>query len=502
VTISAVEMLQLIGFMLPVACTLTLPVSALLSTTSIYGRISADNEFNACRASGINMHRLLLSAFIIALGVAGFSFYFSNYVIPSFVRQVELKAKQSIDQVVNQRLETDKFIAVGNYVLHADSVKHVRGRDLDTGGTAGKDYLRISGAAFVELQEDDAVRFGTAPEAIIEFDKTGRSVLVRAELINVSSFDRLRLQYYQLQSQPFGPMDLPNPFQMKAKWLNLPDLFYFRRHPAELPEIRGRLKEIQRRIRERVCYDKIIQSLAKGENWPIRSDRYSYEIKGDCAYRRNPQDGRPILKDVTVIQDGPEGRRTMKAGSGSVGTSRSFGESVPLINIVLRDGVRVFTGDPSERPIEKTLVDLPPVPIPDPYIRLADEYAEELLRNPETDLPLGQQIADARESITRELTQETRNINGIIHSRAAFSVSCLLLIVLGAGLGIVFRGGQAMVAFGLSCIPFALVTVAITMGRHMAQNEGTETVGLVIIWVGCALVALADALLLFKWLRR
>ncbi len=502
VSITAFEMVQLIGFMLPVATTLTLPVAALLSTTSVYGRISADNEFNACRASGINIHRLLLSAIWVALGVGGFTFYFSNFVIPSFIRQIDVKAKQSIDQLVNRQLETNKFIDVGNYVFHADSVKHIQGRQLGNGELAGKDYLQITGAAFIELEEDDAVRFGTAPEAVIEFDKTSTLPLVRAQLVNVSTFDRIRLQYYQLQSQPFGPMEVPIPIQMKAKWLNLADLLHYRRRPAELPEIHNRLKMVQRRIRERVCYDEIIRALSAGRNWRVSGERYSYEIKGDCLFQRNTEDGRPLLKDVTIVQDGPEGRRICQAGSATIRTSRSFGESIPLIAIVLSGGVRISTGDASEPPIEKTVVDLPPVPIPDHLIRTADRYTEELTRNPEADLGLGQAIADDRESVTRELAQQIRNINGIIHARAAFSVSCLLLIVLGAGLGIVFRGGQALVAFGLSCIPFAFVVVTIVMGRQMAQNEGTEQVGLAIVWTGIALVFLADLLLLFKWLRR
>jgi hypothetical protein len=202
---------------------------------------------------------------------------------------------------------------------------------------------------------------------------------------------------------------------------------------------------------------------------------------------------------VTVVQDGPEGRRIHKAGAGAMRTTRSFGESVPLVSIVLTDGVRVFVGDASEPPIDKVVIDLPPVPIPDQCVRAADAVAEELVRNPEADLNLGQQIADEREGVVRELAAQVRLIDGIIHSRLAFSASC---IVLGAGLGIVSRGGQALVAFGLSCIPFVFVIVTITMGRHMAQNEGTETAGLIIIWTSIGLVALADFLVLFRWLRR
>jgi lipopolysaccharide export LptBFGC system permease protein LptF len=500
VAVSTEELAQLLGYMLPVACTLTLPVAALLSTTSIYGRVSADNEFNACRASGINIHRLLLPAILVSLAVGAFTFYFSNYVIPSFIKQIEVKAKQGIDQYVNRQLQSRKYIEVSNYVLHADGVQHVSGQTIGE-ASSGKDLLLIDGAAFIELEEDDAIRFGTAPRAMIEFDKTGGPLMVRAQLMDVSVFDRVRLQYYENAKQQFGPMELPIPIQMKAKWLNLSDLFHYRDQPGELPEILHRLKGVQRKIRERVCYDDILRGVASGQGWRASSDRYSYEVKAE-EYRRNPEDGRPLLRNVTVIQDGPEGRRIHKAGAGAMRTTRSFGESVPLISIVLTDGVRVSAGDASEPPIEKMMIDLPPVPIPDQCVRAADAVAEELVRNPEAELNLGQQIADERDGVIRELAAQVRVIDGIIHSRLAFSASCIVLILLGAGLGIVSRGGQALVAFGLSCIPFVFVIVTITMGRHMAQNEGTETAGLIIIWTSIGLVALADLLVLFKWLRR
>lgn len=502
VSVTAMELFQLLGFMLPIACTLTLPVAALLSTTNVYGRFSADNEFNACRASGINIHRLLASALWVALGVGAFTFYFSNYVIPSFIRQIDVKARKSADQVVSRQLESQKYIDLGNYVFHADRVQHVSGASVADANASGKDYLRITGAAFVELSEDDAVRLGTAPEAIIEFDKLSSPPMVRAQLINVSTFDRQRLQYYQFENQPFGPMPLPIPIQMKAKWLNLDELFHYRKHPAELPEIEHRLKGVRRKIRERICYDEIMRVLSAGQNWRGVGDRYAYEIKGDCAFRRNVEDGRPLFKDVTVIQDGPEGRRTHKAAAGTLRARTSFGEAIPLIGIVLSEGVRVFTGDASEPPIDKTVIDLPPIPIPNAYIRLADSCTDELIRNPEADLNLGQHILEEREAVTDELAQQVRNINSIIHMRAAFSAGCVLLIVLGAGLGIVARGGQALVSFGLSCIPFVVVVVTITMGRQLSQNKGTEVPGLVVIWVGVGLALVANLVVLFRWLRR
>ena len=61
------QLVRLMGFVVPVAATLSLPVAALFGAAATYGRLSADNEFIACRASGINILRLFLPAGLIAV---------------------------------------------------------------------------------------------------------------------------------------------------------------------------------------------------------------------------------------------------------------------------------------------------------------------------------------------------------------------------------------------------------------------------------------------------
>jgi len=494
-SIDSFELLQLLGFMLPVATTLTLPVAALLSTTNIYGRLAADNEFVACRAVGINIHRLLFSAVAVAVGVGTFTFYFSNYVIPGFVRQIESKARASVDQYVNRKLAMDKFIRAPGYVFHADNVQHIRAKK-----PGDKDYLRIGGAAFIELEGGDAIRFGTAPQAIIEFDKSDRLPRVRAQLLDVSIFDRVRLRYARWDEQPFGPMDVDFPIQVKLKWLNLPDLYRYRDAPTELPEIGAELAQVRRQIRQRICYDEIIRAQEERRDWRLGNEKVTYTLKPADEFRRRGENRQPELKGVTVIEDTREGLRTLRAGIGLVETTIRYGVPVPLVGIILSDGVIIEKeGEPNDNKLRQALKY---VPIPDRCIRIADRHTDELAEAPDVPLSLGPRIEEAQERFRRGLGHQVRVIVGIIHARAGFGASCVVLIILGAGLGIVFRGGQALVSFGLSCIPFALVIVTIIMGRQLAQNEGTETIGLVILWAGIGVVALADVLVLFKWLRR
>ena len=65
--LTAVDVLQVLWLVQPMVLTVTLPVSALFACAIVYGRLAADNEFDACRASGVNIHRLLAPA--VALSV-------------------------------------------------------------------------------------------------------------------------------------------------------------------------------------------------------------------------------------------------------------------------------------------------------------------------------------------------------------------------------------------------------------------------------------------------
>ena len=65
--VTAADLLFALPLLIPVVVTITMPVAALFAATMAYGRFAADNEFLACRAAGINIHRLFLSALLLSV---------------------------------------------------------------------------------------------------------------------------------------------------------------------------------------------------------------------------------------------------------------------------------------------------------------------------------------------------------------------------------------------------------------------------------------------------
>jgi hypothetical protein len=64
----------------------------------------------------------------------------------------------------------------------------------------------------------------------------------------------------------------------------------------------------------------------------------------------------------------------------------------------------------------------------------------------------------------------------------AFSVGIFPLVLLAAALGTVFRASHALVAFGVSFVPASVLVLSNIMGRQLAHNAATASLGLAVIW--------------------
>ena len=89
-----------------------------------------------------------------------------------------------------------------------------------------------------------------------------------------------------------------------------------------------------------------------------------------------------------------------------------------------------------------------------------------------------------------------------INERFAFSISVVVLVILGAALGIIFRGAHVMIAFGISFVPSLIIILGIVTGKQMAYNAPTFVVGLDVMWGVIGAVAALDVWLMLHVLRR
>ncbi len=117
--------------------------------------------------------------------------------------------------------------------------------------------------------------------------------------------------------------------------------------------------------------------------------------------------------------------------------------------------------------------------------------------------PPSPKLAGLQAILERQIRGTLVDITGEIHSRLVFGVGCIPMILIGIGLGILKRGGHLLSAFGASCVPGAVLIVAIISGRQVAGNTrwAEATPGILIMWAGLAFLLLLAAIIYSRLLR-
>jgi len=110
---------------------------------------------------------------------------------------------------------------------------------------------------------------------------------------------------------------------------------------------------------------------------------------------------------------------------------------------------------------------------------------------------------ETRGKLYRRLMGLRNGIESEIHSRASFAVSCLILVMIGCALGMMFKTGNYLSAFALSVIPALLTICLMITGQHVSENSvaNSLSLGLSLIWAG-NVVVFAIALGLLGYLRK
>lgn len=498
--VTAWQMVKLMGFVLPVALALTLPIAALYSAATTYGRLSADNEFVACRSGGVNILTLFAPCLVISLFSAAITFAFINFIIPGLIQNLNQLIQTDLEQIVVQGLKKP-----GGFPLVSDRYRFFADDTVvqsDPDDPSSK-AVRLSGVTFVETDGDEWVRSGSANTVLLTFDTTSESPTVTADMYDLSLIDHRKNQSAELRDhQRLGPQPIPRRFKLKVKWLNLSELAYFRKHPDQWAEV----KEQLRRVRALACagrfYSRVVEDFVNGGRVALGDEPVSYELRADKA-RQDRDDGRLHFDgNVEIVEHSDKGRRTVTSDRAVViaDPGRELAKSQAYIEVF--DNVTISDPVDPNNVIRKQRVKLDAFAL-DPAIvtKVVETDGDVLLHDPEL-FASGSDAAKKQRRAAGLRNEIVRDISGVMHSRVAFSVSVFVLVILAAALGIIFRGSHVLTAFGIAFVPTLFVIVTIVAGRQMAEKAGTAVVGLMILWSGIMTVGVLDAWVLLKALRR
>ncbi|NLF33217.1 MAG: LptF/LptG family permease [Planctomycetes bacterium] len=509
--LQATQALRLFVYLLPVMCSLTLPIAAVFSATFTYGRFSMDNELTACRAGGVSTYSLLIPAAILGLAVGGSTIYLNNELAPKLARRGEQTVKANLQGLLYQKLRTDGFIRFDAWLLHADAV------DLDTG--------RLHGVVAVDGDAENA-SFYTASTAVVEFLQEGDQTEVRVLAIHPTSGEQQGFMIYETSQWSIGPFPIGQPFREKAAFYDWDELQAIKANPMSSEVVAGKLQHIQRLLLADELYREMADTLNAGQVYELtqaeggRPQRYRYQFRCSTAWidrdhhlvlggsTSDLSDPRPVALDV-YTPDGSLHRSfhsrlahlkvsRPREGAWSVGAGAA---QAPLISVTLED-VEVLEADAADmRPSSNRRVNFGELEMPEGIARQRRTVDLETLYNRPEDYPaVLAESEDLREYIETDLRPR---VIAEMHGRLAYGVGCLLLVPIGAALGLVYRGGHLLSAFALSCIPAMVLVILMVMGKQMIANPGArDAAGIAAIWGGVVLLGALAAYLYGVALRR
>ncbi len=460
----------MLTYLMPAMATYSLPIAALFATTMIYGRFSADNELTACRASGISYLSIVTPAILLGLGVALISLLFLCFIVPFFTLQVERVLYSNIAQLVANRIDRNHEITFQDISIYADDARVVPSPPEDP----SLQIVELIGPTVVTLQEvpgDPGLRkpkdFMTARSATAFIrDNPGGQATLEVRLVGGTSFPRELAGGTQVSIgvTSFGPVPLPSAIRENPKFMDINQLKSVLANPLLSREIAGIREEGIRRARTDAYVGSILAHLNSDsrsftfdtgtERTTIRAGRLPAEIRGSNIVI--PFDDDPEQRPVGFVETSPTPAGNERILQGTAAEIRlgvrpsasgdSFDISIELRDAVLESDAGTIPRSALSRGFR--------VPVP-PVIAAID--------TPAADSALADHFARRQARLLNDVLSE-------IHARLSFAASCLILVVVGAALGVLFRSGNFLSAFAVSVIPAVLCVALIVTGQHTAEN--------------------------------
>lgn len=514
--VTSADLIRVLPWLLPIVLTVTMPVAALFATTITYGRLAADNEFNACRAAGINVHYLFLSSLLLAVFVALLTVFSVNYVIPDFMKRIDRFARANLRDLAFYRLRQRGFIRYGQegreqYVLTAQAVENVSNRALSQAGFepqgGGLGYFWVDSPAFLWIDRDgELVQFTLARGGLCQFDTRHADVRVTVYVQDARVFEVGRASL-QVRDQVIGPITVPIPLPLKPSMVDIETLARWRAAPWEAPEIAERIERARERLRVSLLLDHATRELSAGRGLEL-SDAQGRQARIEARPAAPESDGLP-LRDVRVALSDPRLARPTRYSAPLGRLALRGGTSQPLhVSIELTATVEQYVLEwdaraaPDEPPRRRASAVVERLDVPAPIEQQVAGLSGAALLDPAAPAPQDEGLLRSLEKLRRDAGRLTRRVLATIHFRLGLASSALVTVVMGAMLGVIFRGSKALSAFGLACLPFGAVMLLTLTGRSLTESQAGQTLGPLVIWGGLAAVGLADVLLLRLGVRR
>ena len=492
------QVLHLIGYFLPIALTFVLPMAALFAAALVYGRFASDNELDACKASGISLCTLVYPGLALAIVVATANLILSFYVVPAFVHRAEISLKADAKQILFRNIQRRGYYKPpdGRYLIYADQ--------------ANSQNDTLFGVIIVEVKKSRIKKITTAESAKVNFNPHEGFNEVQITAYNTCQMDPegdvISFEWLLLTKE-FGSLLGDN-----IKFKKIDEMKKIRVDPMRFSPIAKLARQTYAQFTAELLAQDIADKIAWGTGNGARDPSF-YKLHSDQSFveftasRCSARDEKKVelSGEVVVVESDAASKQPLRTLHATRALLHLEGDELaPILTMVLYnatwqriDGSEGLT----QRYIIRGLI-LPKT--------VTDKFAtEDVLKaiSPASTVSALQKgpsskLKGLQNTLDRKIWRTLAEIKAEIHTRLVFGIGCVSLILIGIGLGIIFKGGHLLSAFGTSSVPAAVLIVCIMTGKNITKNLGAQAgSGIVLMWAGLAFLSLLAVLIYRKLLK-
>ena len=488
------QVIHLMGYFLPITLTFVLPMAALFAAALVYGRFASDNELDACRASGISLLTLVYPGLTLAIIVAIANLILSFHVMPAFIHRAEKSLKADAKQILFRNIQRRGYYKLppdGRYRLYADQ--------------ANQQNDTLSGVVIAEVKGGGIEKIITAESAKVHFNPHKR-------------FNEVQITAYNTYQ-----MGIEDEVGFSAEWLSLTaefgsllgDNIKFKKID-EMKKIRVDLmrfypiaklaRQTYAQFTAELLAQDIATKIAGDPKHPYKlhsdkkfieftashcraRDEKKVELSGEVIVLEYDTDSKQLLrtlrcKRALLYIEGDELAPTLTMELYSATWQRPDGSEGLSLRSIIRGLI-----------LPKTVTD-----------KFATEDVLKAISPASIDSALqkvpSSKLMGLQGKLHRKIRSTLAEIKAEMHSRLVFGIGCVLLIIIGIGLGVILKGGHLLSAFGASSVPAAVLIVCIMMGKNITKNPNAQAgSGIVLMWAGLVLLSLLMVVIYRKLLK-
>ena len=476
--VSPVQIIHLLGYFLPITLTFVLPMSALFASSLIYGRFAADRELDACRASGISLWTLIYPGLTLAILVAVANLVLSFHVAPSFIHRTESSVKANAEQILFRNIQRN-----GSYSLPQTTYQLYADRAIPENNL-------LEGVVIVNLPHNEPPRLITAERAkvIIKTHSTyNEATIIAQNTYRFHENDWLYIGEFQETVQ------FPSLLSDDIKFQKIEQMKRIKADKLQFFPIRKEVLQARAQLAIELLSETISKHMKRTEQPYLLEEtdglrQYSLRV-GGCQVDPFSSNTLLLSGPITLIQSNPLQPDTDVEYTSNEGTISLEAKDEQLrLEMKLDTPSWKRPGIPSGKAVSKFVNNLKfPESLDDSLQMNTILSTIERFNNDQLTLEAGPtgRLEVLCERIPEELIEVDNEIYAEIHSRLVLGLGCITLILTGIALGIQFRGGHMLSAFGASAIPGGVLVVFILSGKEMTKNPSTPVLtGVTTMWVG------------------